>query len=471
MKKLGKKSDIVKNNRNGKLDKKTFTIPEYDVDVEFARDIIQVLDCTTSRLLNKQNMVDKEFLKLENVVRRSFQSFKANSESGKNYLVNLDFVCEHAVLSTNGEYILDISMVHPYHGFYFGLYEIGEFKINDADFTFDVVNTCPYNYIGSGVTSVGKLKQGEKRIIYFGQRETQGDSVKGPHRYYVVKMEWSSERGINHKVVWRKPMPAAVMALVIKNNLLFIGLKNGDVQILDLSKDSTIPNPDDKSEIITYKGARYRVIERTCADSETKETKIERILEEVEYPNGPEVIFNQKLFVSNIVDGNEKDGEVTQIEVLPNSKRIAVVGGARQEHGSVAIFTYDGKLLLNTRLGDSIIKGVCQTASGLFLTNANKIMYQIKSDFTEETKTQSITKVTLDREIMSNIIVIRDWVCGSGAETLSFIFTKDVKKRSSNHLDDTFARCVVGHEFGVISGDDLGKLRFWKVGNIDIHEV
>ena len=69
--------------------KKRFSIPEYDVDVEFAQNIIQVLDCTTEKLLDRCNMEEKGLLELDQVVRRSFSSFRAKSNSGKNFLVNL----------------------------------------------------------------------------------------------------------------------------------------------------------------------------------------------------------------------------------------------------------------------------------------------------------------------------------------------------------------------------------------------
>ncbi len=151
--------------------KKRFSIPEYDVDVEFAQDIIQVLDCSSDRLLNSKNMEEKELIKLDNLVRRSFQSFKAISESGKNYLVNLNFVSQHDVLSTGGEYILNICMTTAYHGFYFGLYEIGEFTINPQSFTFHLVNSYPCKYVGSGTTLTSKIPDecGE-RIIYWSTR-------------------------------------------------------------------------------------------------------------------------------------------------------------------------------------------------------------------------------------------------------------------------------------------------------------
>jgi hypothetical protein len=444
---------------------KRFSIPEYDVDVEFARDIIQVLDCSTEKLLDSKNMDDKEMIKLEAVVRRSFSSFKAKSESGKNYLVNLNFVREHDVLSTGGEYILDISMAAPDHGFYFGLYEIGEFTVNQNDLTMNLVNSYPCKYVGAGVTTPGELTREKKRILYFGLRETEGDSVSGTHRYYAVKMEWSSEKSESQKIVWKKPLPAAVMSMLIQNNLLFIGLKNGDVQIIDLNTDTSKSAEEQKSEVITYKGAKYLVIEKSSNEPNSHETKIEKVLEEVTYEKGPELIFNQKLFAEN-----GKEGEVTEIEFLSDSSRIAVVGGIRQQVGSVAIFSCKGELLLNTHLGDSIIKGISQTPLGLFLTNVEGLMYHFQTDFMEGGSTKSITKVKLDKEMMSNIVVVRDWICGSGAETLFFIFSKDVRKRSTSHLDDTLARCVVAHEFGIISGDDIGKLRFWKIGDIEVHE-
>lgn len=480
-KKSSKKSKVTKDSiewndgaynskKSGSKKKKRFSIPEYDVDVEFAQDIIQVLDCSSDRLLNSKNMEEKELIKLDNVIRRSFQSFKAKSESGKNYLVNLNFVSQHDILSTGGEYILDICMTTPYHGFYFGLYEIGEFTLNPQSLKLQLVYSYPCKYIGSGTTITGKLPNEWERGLYFGLRETKGDSVDGPHDYYVVKLEWSSKKGASQKILWKKPVPAAVMSLNLRYGKLFVGMKNGDVQIIDVSNDFSNSTKDEESEVIVYKGAQYRVLEKHSSASDSSEIKIEKVLQEVEIQEGPKVIFNQKVFEGDLRNGKKKEGEVTQIEYLPESNRIAVVGGVRQQQGGVAIFSHEGELLLNIRLGDSIIKGISQTSLGLFLTNANGLLYHLKSDFTEGKSTKSITKVQLDQEIMSNIVVVRDWICMSGAETLSFLFTKDMQKRSSSHIDDTLARIVVEHEYGVISGDDLGKLRFWKIGDIEVHE-
>ena len=450
--------------------KKRFSIPEYDVDVEFAQDIIQVLDCSTERLLDSKSMEKKELIKLDNVIRRSFQSFRAKSESGKNYLVILNFVSQHDVLSTGGEYILDICMITPYHGFYFGLYEIGEFRINEQDLTLHLINSYPCKYVGSGTTITSKIPNDWDREVYYGLRETKGNSVDGPHSYFVVKLAWSSNRGQNHKILWKKPVPSAVMSLRLQYGLLFIGMKNGDVQIIDLNSDFSTTTKDEESEVIMYKGTQYRVIEKHAPTSESSGVKIEKVLQEVEHEEGPKVIFNQKVFEGDLRNGNKKEGEVTQIEYLPESKQIAVIGGVRQQKGGVAIFSHKGELLLTTHLGDSIMKGISQTPMGLFLTNADGIVFHLRSDFMEGSSTKGLTKVHLNKEIMSNIVVVRDWVCMSGAETLSFVFTKDMRKRSSSHLDDTLARCVREHEYGVISGDDLGKLRFWKIGDIEVHE-
>ncbi|MHA1452731.1 MAG: hypothetical protein ACTSRD_07720, partial [Promethearchaeota archaeon] len=415
--------------------KKRFSIPEYDVDIEFAQDIIQVLDCSTDRLLDSKNMEEKELINLDNVIRRSFQSFRAKSESGKNYLVNLNFVSQHDVLSTGGEYILDISMITPYHGFYFGLYEIGEFRIDQQDLTLHLINSYPCKYVGSGTTITSKIPSDWERELYFGLRETKGDSVDGP-------LAWSPKRGEAHKILWKKPVPAAVMSLRLQYGLLFIGMKNGDVQIINLNSDFSTTTKDEESEVIMYKGTQYRVIEKHAPTSESSEVKIEKVLEEVEHEEGPEVIFNQKVFEGDLRNKNKKEGEVTQIEYLPELKRIPVIGGVRQQKGGVAIFPHEGELLLNTLLGDSILKGISQTPMGLFLTNASGVVYHLRSDFMEGSSSKNITKVHLNKEVMSNIVVVRDWVCMSGAETLSFVFTKDMGKRSSSHLDDTLARCV-----------------------------
>ncbi len=76
-----------------------------------------------------------------------------------------------------------------------------------------------------------------ERELFIGLRETKGDSVDGPHEYFVVKLVWSSNKGTTPKILWKKPVPAAVMSLRLQYGQLFIGLKNGDVQILDLSSD------------------------------------------------------------------------------------------------------------------------------------------------------------------------------------------------------------------------------------------
>ncbi len=151
---------IKKVNPSNNPKKKRFSIPEFDVDVDFARDIIHILDSSTERILYTKSMDE---IKPNDVFQKTFKTFKAKSESGKDYVVDVEFIKEHDSLSTNGEYILDIRMDTPYHGFYFGLYEIGEFRINQNDLSLQLIDRFPYKYVGAGVYQICREKKACKR--------------------------------------------------------------------------------------------------------------------------------------------------------------------------------------------------------------------------------------------------------------------------------------------------------------------
>ena len=425
--------DSKKQNKN-EPKKKRFNIQEYDVDVEFAQNIVQVLDGSSDMLLNSEEMDQNEdVIKPEKVKRRSFKSFKAKSESGKDYIINVDFAREHQKLSTGGEYILDICMNTPYHGFYFGLYEIGEFKINFGTLELEIERKFPCKYVNSGAIMINK----KEKSVYFGLRESESHSPEGPHHYSLVKLDWNSR-----EILWKLPIPAAAMALHIRKNLLFIGLKNGEVQILDLKKSKVADIKENSKDKKTWK----------------KKMKSELLKESI--------IFNQKVF-----EGEPgADGEVSRIEYLEDSEKIAVLGGVWDKRGDIAIFSAKGKLLLNERSGSSLIRGIAQTSSGIFILNSKGVLYQIQREITTHIKEESVLKVDLKTNCESNLVVVRDWLCASGPEKIEFFFSKDTRKQSKKHLDDTLARIIVGHKYGVITGDDLGKLRFWKIGDIKVHK-
>ncbi len=153
---------IKKVNPSNNPKKKRFSIPEFDVDVDFARDVIHILDSSTERILYTKSMDE---IKPNDVFQKTFKTFKAKSESGKDYVVDVEFIKEHDSLSTNGESILDIRMDTPYHGFYFGLYEIGEFRINQNDLSLQLIDRFPYKYVGAGSIAIAgkeKLVNGKK---------------------------------------------------------------------------------------------------------------------------------------------------------------------------------------------------------------------------------------------------------------------------------------------------------------------
>ncbi len=289
--------------------------------------------------------------------------------------------------------------------------------------------------------------------------------MKGPHQNYVVRLDWYSTKSKVKEIVWKLPVPAPITSLLVHNNLLYIGFKTGVVQILELLSFDRMKSDEIDSELISYKGSTYRVADKKSAVED--ESKVERTIEKVDLEDTPKVIFNQKLFEG---DKGKGDGEISRIVYLNQSSKIAVVGGLKQKRGDIAIFSEHGKLLLNTHLGDAIIRGIAQTESGLFLVNTRGALYHLPRGITKDELDKSVIKVKLEKEILSNITVVRDWICGSGPETLSFFFSKDLQKRSERYMGDTFARIVWGHEYGVITGDDLGKIRFWKIGHIKLHE-
>ena len=62
-------------------------------------------------------------------------------------------------------------------------------------------------------------------------QKIENDPNKSLNSYFLVKLDWEDLREI-----WRKEIPSAIMTMCLNNNRLFLGLKNGILQIWDFEK-------------------------------------------------------------------------------------------------------------------------------------------------------------------------------------------------------------------------------------------
>ena len=115
-------------------------------------------------------------------------------------------------------------MDSPSHGYYFGYYEMGEFKLTKDAKLAKIRSSLVQNCTKGRVT--------KSKNVYIGCREND--------KHFLVKLNWKSNK--DPKVLWKKAIPSAVMAMEIIEDRLFIGLKNGFLQLWDIQKDECIKN-------------------------------------------------------------------------------------------------------------------------------------------------------------------------------------------------------------------------------------
>ncbi|MHA2398670.1 MAG: hypothetical protein ACXADU_07250 [Promethearchaeota archaeon] len=133
-------------------------------------------------------------------------------------------VIERDKIATNAQYIFNLSINKPNHGYYFGTYEIGEFYFIRNSLR--IVNFYPVEYCTRGCA-------GLEDQVYFGLRE-ELPPEDSPH-YYLVKLDFNTDE--KPLLQWKKSVPSAILAILLSGNKLYLGLKTGVLLIWDIDKE------------------------------------------------------------------------------------------------------------------------------------------------------------------------------------------------------------------------------------------
>jgi len=200
-------------------------IPEYSMEILFSSNRIQCYD-----LISKQIVCSRSYReRIANVIKVTFNNFLIYNK--KNKLISniyIDLVSERSRVATGAQYIRDLFMDTPTHGYYFGTYEIGEFSLLKGE-ELVIKRSYPLKYCSKGcVTPENKF--------YFGLRESE--TINGPHSFYLVKLDWNNKE--EPLILWKKSIPSSIMGISRIEDRLYLGLKTGTIQIWDIEKDEIL---------------------------------------------------------------------------------------------------------------------------------------------------------------------------------------------------------------------------------------
>ena len=199
--------------------------PKYSVEVRFYDDTVDLYD-----LILKEKIDSKTFKKkIEKIQKWGYNSFRLLDN--KNKFIGWIYVGleeETYSVGTEAGYIFGIQTDRPDHGYYIGTYEIGEFYLS-KDTKLIKTRSFPLEYCSRGCIS-------PSNIFFLGLRENNNLDVR--RRHYLAKVDWKSEPFIE----WKKLVPTAIMAISLIKNNLYVGLKDGTLQIWDIEKEDCIEN-------------------------------------------------------------------------------------------------------------------------------------------------------------------------------------------------------------------------------------
>ncbi|MHA1168661.1 MAG: hypothetical protein ACTSRU_12615 [Candidatus Hodarchaeales archaeon] len=201
-----------------------FDIPQLSVEVTFTARHVTVRDKLTDIELDSKD-IDIPF---DNVIQEDYNIFTIeNSGTGKDIKVTIMFVDQHSILDTGAMYILDLYLEDDSHGYFFGLYQIGEFRIGEND-TVESVRDFDIQFVNSG------WPVSDKKLFYLSIGEGE---VIGSRNYFLVEMDWNAAPP---RINWKKPLQSAAVSMFLHQNLLFLGFTDGSMDIWDIERREII---------------------------------------------------------------------------------------------------------------------------------------------------------------------------------------------------------------------------------------
>lgn len=195
------------------------------MEVIFSSNLIECFDLKSNKVVFSRSFSEK----IASVRKVTFNSFLIYNQRKK--IINsvvIDLASERNRVATGAQYIRDMYMDAPTHGYYFGTYEIGEFSLNERE-ELVIERSYALNYCSKGCVSTNNM-------FYFGLRESPTSS--GSHSYYLVKLDWNRKE--EPLILWKKSIPSSIMGIFRIENRLYFGLKTGTVQIWDTDKDEIL---------------------------------------------------------------------------------------------------------------------------------------------------------------------------------------------------------------------------------------
>ncbi|MHA2238577.1 MAG: hypothetical protein ACXAB2_09445, partial [Candidatus Hodarchaeales archaeon] len=196
-------------------------IPEYSMELRWDNTKIYLYDQIQTKVLQQLSISNIESIRKH---ENSYNQFlvKHHGWTGE-YLLTLELVRQKTVLSTKGGYILDFFMKTNDHGFYFGLYEIGEFKLSSSG-RIQLLKTLEIDYLGPGIVTPDNL-------IYTSIRNNE--TLDGPHNDFLVLIDWNQDSPC---VIWKEEKRFPITSLYSHENCLFIGSRDGSFEIWNVTE-------------------------------------------------------------------------------------------------------------------------------------------------------------------------------------------------------------------------------------------
>jgi len=195
--------------------------PYYLVEVRFQENMIQCYDLAAKKMLLSVPY-NKEIATFRKEGSLLYLILNKHDEIVSEISILIRLIAKKSEIQTEAEYILDLHMLSQSHGYYFGYYEIGEFKLTE-DSKLEKIRSYPLEYCTAGRATKSKH-------VFLGCREED--------KHLLVKINWKSES--NPNILWKKTTPSAIMVMELLGDLLFLGLKNGILQIWNVQEDKCI---------------------------------------------------------------------------------------------------------------------------------------------------------------------------------------------------------------------------------------
>lgn len=206
-----------------------FEISEYSYEIHIEGKKIQYIDQTSQQIIYSKSLRKP----IKEVKKEQYDRYKLIHSKVHQYNLivgpNPKFKSE---IITKSNYILDLHLKSPTHGYFFGLYQIGEFILTKRN-KLVLRKAFPIKFCNKGWVT-------PSNEVYLSLRESE--TLNGPHSYFFVKLNWKKKP--KPSLVWKKQVKNAIISINQISNILFLGMKDGSLQRWDIKNDKWLKGID-----------------------------------------------------------------------------------------------------------------------------------------------------------------------------------------------------------------------------------